>query len=108
MKRYLKIAATVMALTAALAIGCTFGASYYYTTRYGQGCANCHEMAVVVNEVHSSPHRKMGCMSCHEASLATKLRHTMVHIFGPVPGDHPAARHRCSGDDADLQELPPA
>jgi hypothetical protein len=85
MKRYLKIAATVMALTAALAIGCTFGASYYYTTRYGQGCANCHEMAVEVNEVHSSPHRKMGCMSCHEASLATKLRHTMVHIFGPVP-----------------------
>jgi hypothetical protein len=85
MKRYLKLAGLAVGLMALLAIGGTYGASYYYTSQYGQGCASCHEMADYVSAVHSSPHRKVGCMECHEASLGTKLRHIRVHLFGNVP-----------------------
>jgi len=85
MKRYFKIAALAVAAMALLAVGGTYGASYYYTSQYGQGCASCHEMAGYVSAVHGSPHRKVGCMDCHEASLGTKLRHIRVHLFGDVP-----------------------
>ena len=85
MKRYLKIAAMAVALVVLLAVGATFGASWYYTTGYGQGCANCHEMASYVSVVHGSPHRTTNCMDCHEASLGTKLRHIRVHLFGTPP-----------------------
>ena len=53
MKRYLKIAAMAFGLAALLAIGATYGASYYYTSQYGQGCASCHEMANYVSVVHN-------------------------------------------------------
>jgi hypothetical protein len=72
-------------LAALLALGGVYGASYYYTSQYGQGCAKCHEMAAYVSVVHGSPHQKVNCMDCHEASLATKLRHLRVHFFGTIP-----------------------
>jgi hypothetical protein len=85
MKRILKIAAYALVLTALLAVAGTYGASYYYTSQYGQGCASCHEMSGFVSVVHGSFHRKVGCMDCHEASLSTKLRHIRVHLFGTLP-----------------------
>jgi hypothetical protein len=85
MKRYLKLAAMAIALVALLSVGATFGASYYYTSQYGKGCASCHEMANYVSVVHGSPHRTTNCMDCHEAGLGTKLRHVRVHLLGPVP-----------------------
>ncbi len=85
MTRYLKIAALAIAAMALLAVCGTFGASYYYTSQYGQGCASCHEMVNYVTVVHGSPHRTTNCMDCHEASLGTKLRHIRVHLFGTVP-----------------------
>ena len=74
-----------VAALALLAVGGTYGASYYYTSQYGQGCASCHEMAAYVSVVHGSPHRTTNCMDCHEASLGTKLRHIRVHLFGTIP-----------------------
>jgi hypothetical protein len=85
MKRYLKIAAMAIVALALLGVGGTFGASYYYTSQYGQGCASCHEMANYVSVVHGAPHRTTNCMDCHEASLGTKLRHIRVHVFGKAP-----------------------
>jgi hypothetical protein len=85
MKRYFKLAAYALALAALLAIAGTYGASYYYTSQYGKGCASCHEMSGYVSAVHGSFHRKVGCMDCHEASLGTKLRHMRVHLFGTLP-----------------------
>ncbi len=85
MKRYLKIAAMAVGLAVLVGVCGVYGASYYYTTQYGQGCANCHEMASYVSVVHGSPHRTTGCMDCHEASLGTKLRHMRVHFFGKLP-----------------------
>ncbi|MGC1463267.1 MAG: multiheme c-type cytochrome [Terracidiphilus sp.] len=85
MKTFFRFAAISLGTAALLAVGGTFGASYYYTSQYGQGCASCHEMAAYVSVVHSAPHRTTGCMDCHEASLATKLRHMWVHNFGEVP-----------------------
>jgi hypothetical protein len=100
MKRYLKFAAIAIAAMVLLAVSATYGASYYYTTQHGQGCANCHEMAGFVSAAHSSPHRNVGCMDCHEASLSTKLRHIRVHLFGDVPE---AIRLR----DVDVMEMVP-
>jgi hypothetical protein len=85
MKRIFKLAAIALALAVLVAVGGTYGASYYYTSQYGQGCASCHEMAGYVSAVHGSFHRKVGCMDCHEASLSTKLRHMRVHLFGTLP-----------------------
>ena len=85
MKRFFKFAAIAVGVVALLAVGGTYGASYYYTSQYGQGCASCHEMAAYVSVAHSAPHRTEGCMDCHEASLATKLRHMRIHIFGTIP-----------------------
>jgi len=85
MKPFLKFAAIVVGAVALVAVGGIYGASYYYTSQYGQGCASCHEMAAYVSVVHAAPHRTEGCMDCHEASLATKLRHMRIHIFGVIP-----------------------
>jgi len=85
MKYYSKFAAIAIAAMILLAVSATYGASYYYTMHYGQGCANCHEMATYVSAMHSSPHRKQDCMDCHVASMGTKLRHIRVHLFGDVP-----------------------
>jgi hypothetical protein len=100
MKRYLKLATFALGLVALLAIGGIYGASAYYTSQYGQGCASCHEMAEYVSVVHGSPHRNVGCMDCHEASMGTKLRHIRVHLFGPLPE---AIRLR----DVDVLEMVP-
>ena len=85
MNKFWKLAAGALCATALLAVGAVYGASYYYTTQHGAGCANCHEMAVYVDHVHGSAHRKENCMDCHEASLATKLRHIRVHLGGHLP-----------------------
>lgn len=85
MMRFVKFAGITVAVLALVGVGGTFGASYYYTSQYGQGCASCHEMASYVNVVHAAPHRTTGCMDCHEASLTTKLRHMWVHNFGEAP-----------------------
>jgi len=85
MKRYFKSAALVIVFMIVIAVVGTYGASYYYTSQMGQGCASCHEMATLVGAVHGSAHRDVGCMECHEASLATKLRHIRVHLGGHLP-----------------------
>lgn len=100
MKPFVKLAALMAALAVLLALAATFGASWYYTTGFGQGCANCHEMASYVSVVHGSFHRTTGCMDCHSASLSTKLRHIRVHLFGTLPE---AIRLR----DVDVVEMVP-
>lgn len=85
MKRWWKLAGLTLALSALVACGTIFGASYYYTSQLGKGCASCHEMTTLVGAVHDSAHRSVGCMQCHEASLATKLRHVCVHLSGRIP-----------------------
>jgi hypothetical protein len=80
MKQLLKAAAIAIASLAIVVGGSIFGASWYYTSPSGNGCAKCHEMASFVSAMHGSPHRNVGCMDCHEASLATKLRHIRVHL----------------------------
>jgi hypothetical protein len=85
MKRFLKFAAMAVVAVALMAVSGTYGASYYYTTQHGQGCAGCHEMGAYVSAVHGSHHQNVGCMDCHEASMGTKLRHMRVHFFGTPP-----------------------
>ena len=82
MMRILKITGFALALLAALSVSLVYGASYYYTSQHGQGCASCHEMAAFTSAVHTSAHRTATCMDCHDASMATKLRHIRVHLFG--------------------------
>ena len=85
MMRFFKFAAIAIAALVLLTVGGIYGASAYYTSQRGQGCASCHEMAEYVNAVHVSPHRTVGCMDCHQATLATKLRHIRVHLAGAWP-----------------------
>ena len=85
MMRALKVAGLALAFVAALSVALTYGASYYYTSQRGQGCASCHEMAAYTSAVHSSAHRTTTCLDCHDASLATKLRHIRVHLIGDPP-----------------------
>jgi len=70
---------TVCSLVLLAVVG-VYGASAYYSSERGQGCASCHEMKPYVIAEHDSPHRTMGCIGCHDASLRTKLRHTWVHL----------------------------
>jgi len=84
-KRFIRVAAMVVGTAALAGAGGVFGASWYYTSEHGQGCASCHEMAEHVSAVHGSPHGNIGCMECHEATLATKLRHIRVHLTGNWP-----------------------
>lgn len=85
MSPFLRLAGVAVASAAVLAAAIAFGASYYYTSQLGNGCASCHEMAAHVQVVHSAPHRAEGCEDCHDAALSTKLRHVRIHLFGPVP-----------------------
>lgn len=85
MIRLFKFACLVIACIAAISVALVYGASYYYTSQHGQGCASCHEMAAYTSAVHSSAHRTATCLDCHDASLATKLRHIRVHLFGQPP-----------------------
>jgi hypothetical protein len=100
MKRPLRNAAIVIVSLAIVAGAGIYGASWYYTSPSGNGCARCHEMATFVDAMHGSPHRGVGCMDCHQASLATKLRHIRVHLTGPMPE---AIRLR----DVDVLEMAP-
>ena len=84
MMRIFKLAGLALAAVAVLAITLVYGASYYYTSQRGQGCASCHEMAAYTSAVHSSAHRTTTCLDCHDARLGTKLRHIRVHLFGPL------------------------
>lgn len=85
MSKFWRLAAAFVAAAALLVVSGIYGASYYYTSQHGAGCASCHEMAAHVSGVHGSAHRNMGCMDCHEASLGAKLRHIRVHLSGKVP-----------------------
>ena len=85
MIRLLKVAGLAFACVAAMSVALVYGASYYYTSQHGQGCASCHEMAPFTSAVHTSAHRTATCMDCHDASLGTKLRHIRVHLFGQSP-----------------------
>jgi hypothetical protein len=85
MMRILKIVGLGVASAAALCIALIYGASYYYSSQHGQGCASCHEMAAYTSAVHSSVHRTSTCLDCHDAGLATKLRHIRVHLIGQPP-----------------------
>jgi hypothetical protein len=75
--KFVAIAAGAVVL---LGIGGTFGASYYYSSEHGQGCASCHEMVSYTSVVHGSAHRDLTCVDCHKATLGTKLRHITVHL----------------------------
>jgi hypothetical protein len=85
MMRILKVALFAAAFMAAISFALVYGASYYYTSQHGQGCASCHEMAAFTSAVHASAHRTTTCLDCHDASLGTKLRHIRVHLFGDPP-----------------------
>lgn len=85
MKRLLRWLAAATACAAVLLGGGVWGASLYYTSNLGSGCANCHEMAEFVNGAHASAHRGVNCRQCHENSLSTKLRHVRAHLTGNVP-----------------------
>jgi hypothetical protein len=85
MTRLLKVIGLFLAAATLMALGGVYGASWYYTSQHGAGCASCHEMTVYVGLVHSSSHRTATCLDCHEASLSTKLRHIRVHLFGSLP-----------------------
>jgi hypothetical protein len=80
MKKLLRIGAFLLTAMVALLAAGYGGASYYYNSQHGSGCASCHEMAGYVGEVHSSAHRGATCLDCHETSMATKLRHITVHL----------------------------
>lgn len=94
MMRILKVTGLFVACVAALSVAAVYGASYYYTSQHGQGCASCHEMAVYTNAVHASAHRTTTCLDCHDARLSTKLRHIRVHLLGQAP----EAIHLCDED----------
>jgi hypothetical protein len=83
--RFWKLSLAALVGIALLAAGSIFGASYYYTSQRGAGCASCHEMTVMVGAIHHSAHGTATCMNCHNASLSTKLRHTYVHLSGHLP-----------------------
>jgi hypothetical protein len=85
MMRTLKLIAIAAGLLVMVGFAGVFGASAYYSSERGQGCASCHEMSSYVIAMHDSPHRTMGCMECHEAGMATKLRHTWVHLTQTWP-----------------------
>lgn len=85
MRRFLRFAAFTAGALVLLAVGGIYGATAYYTSERGQGCASCHEMAGYVSGAHDSAHRELGCQECHEATVATKLRHIRVHLFGSMP-----------------------
>jgi len=85
MMRLLKVV-TLAAVAALLLTVCTiYGASWYYTSQHGQGCASCHEMTTTVGVMHNSAHRETNCLDCHETGLSTKLRHIRVHLLGTLP-----------------------
>jgi Cytochrome c3 len=85
MMRFLKFVSIAAVSIALLAVVGSFGASQYYTSQLGSGCANCHEMADYVGAVHGSNHRNVGCQDCHTATMSTKLRHIRVHITHSWP-----------------------
>lgn len=85
MKRFFQLAAIALGSMVVLGFGGIYGASMYYSSQRGQGCASCHEMSSYVTAGHDSPHRAMGCMECHDARLSTKLRHTWVHLTRAWP-----------------------
>jgi hypothetical protein len=80
MKKLLRVAALCLTAVVALLAAGYSGASYYYNSQHGAGCASCHEMAGYVGDVHDSAHRNANCLDCHETSMATKLRHITVHL----------------------------
>jgi len=98
MTPFLKFVGIAVGTLTLLAVGGTYGASYYYTSQHGQGCASCHEMSTYVSVEHAAPHRNESCIDCHKESLATKLRHVRIHVFGPIPEN---VRLR----EADVQEM---
>jgi hypothetical protein len=85
MNRVLRWLAAAAGCATLLAGGGVWGASAYYTSNLGSGCANCHEMAEFVNGAHGSAHGGVNCVECHENTLGTKLRHIRAHIVGRVP-----------------------
>jgi len=85
MKHVIKWVVIAAGSLALLGFAGVFGASFYYSSQRGQGCASCHEMSAYTFAVHDSPHRTMGCNECHDAGLPTKLRHTWVHLTHSWP-----------------------
>jgi len=100
MKRFLQVTAIAVVFMAVLIGSGLYGATWYYTSQHGRGCASCHEMAAYVSAVHGAPHRDLTCMDCHTASVRTKLRHTAVHLMRKWPE---AIRLR----DVDVLEMVP-
>lgn len=85
MKRLLAWMGAGAGAAAVAVMGAGWGATAYYSSQHGQGCASCHEMAEFVTGVHGSAHRGVTCVECHETGLGTKLRHIRAHWMGDAP-----------------------
>lgn len=85
MKRLLGWLALGVCSAVLLMAGGVWGATAYYTSQRGAGCASCHEMAEFVGGAHGSPHRSLNCQECHEDTMAAKLRHIRAHLARRVP-----------------------
>jgi hypothetical protein len=85
MNKLIKSAIVALASIGLLAVLSLSGASWYYSSEHGRGCASCHEMIPYATGFHGSAHRGLTCLDCHEASLSTKLRHIRVHLTHSWP-----------------------
>jgi hypothetical protein len=61
------------------------GASLYYESTRGAGCARCHEIAPNYDAWRGSAHRSVRCEQCHESSQVTNLKRVAAHISRGVP-----------------------
>lgn len=82
----------VAAMLAVAAILFVPGASLYYESNGGRGCAGCHEMGQMYNEWHASSHRNIPCETCHGGALTLNpmfhlknAARVVEHVKGEVP-----------------------
>lgn len=88
MRRALRIAA-IITVASILFVP---GASFYYESNGGRGCASCHEMTQMYGEWHASSHREVACDACHGGALTLNpmfhLRNA-ARVFEHAKGDVP-------------------
>ena len=76
----------------AVAILCVPGASLYYETSGGRGCASCHEIWQPYTDWHTSAHRNIKCTECHGDVFTldagfhlNNMRRVFSHLQGSLP-----------------------
>jgi hypothetical protein len=87
-KRILPVAGLILAALAVLVPG----ASLYYESAAGQGCASCHEMQALYDRWHTSSHRGIACEKCHGGALTldasfhwNNAKRVYRHLKGDLP-----------------------